>query len=103
MPTARGTLPGVKVASWRWWFENRKTGAITVAQFPNWPLFAIGLGWVAQAATVSGSRSNRLASAAVIALWLFWGSDEIVRGVNPWRRLLGAGVVIWQLVQLLVR
>ena len=28
--------------SFRWWFENRETGQITIAQFPNWPLFAIG-------------------------------------------------------------
>ena len=27
----------------RWWFENRETGDITIAQFPNWPLWGIGI------------------------------------------------------------
>jgi hypothetical protein len=37
-----------------------------------------------------------------VALWLYWGADELVRGVNPWRRLLGTGVVLWQLARLLL-
>jgi hypothetical protein len=31
---------------------------------------------------------------------LFWGADELIRGVNPWRRLLGALVIAWQLIGL---
>lgn len=34
-------------------------------------------------------------------LLIIWGIDEIRRGVNPWRRLLGVGVLTWQLVDLL--
>ncbi len=26
---------------------------------------------------------------------LLWALDEIVRGVNPWRRCLGAGVILY--------
>jgi hypothetical protein len=34
---------------------------------------------------------------------LFWAGDEILRGVNPWRRMLGAGVLAWELFSLLSR
>ena len=30
----------------------------------------------------------------------WWAADEVVRGVNPWRRLLGGGVLAAQLVRL---
>ncbi len=32
---------------------------------------------------------------------LVWSADEIVRGVNPWRRCLGAAVAIYELSTLL--
>ena len=32
-----------------------------------------------------------------------WSGDEIVRGVNPWRRLLGGGVLAASLVGVLTR
>jgi hypothetical protein len=90
----------MKVGSFRWWFENRETGQITVAQFPNWPLFAIGVGYLVRAVADDGSTLYDAAGAAIIGLWLFWGADELIRGVNPWRRVLGALVVAWQLMRL---
>jgi hypothetical protein len=83
---------------WRWWFENRQTGRITIAQFPNWPLFAIAAVWVVGRVAGDGSTVDTIASVSTVTLWLYWGADELVRGVNPWRRLLGAGVIVWQLV-----
>ncbi len=84
----------------RWWFENRETGKITVAQFPNWPLFAIGGAWIVGRIADDGSRLHDLAAIAATALWLYWGVDEARRGVNPWRRLLGSSVLVWQLSRL---
>lgn len=86
----------------RWWFENRITGEITVGQFPNWPLFAIAVTWVVGQLAEDGSRLADGAAWVAVALWLYWGADELVRGVNPWRRLLGTGVVLWQLARLLL-
>jgi hypothetical protein len=34
---------------------------------------------------------------------LYWGVLELLRGVNPWRRALGGGVIAWQLVSLTLR
>jgi hypothetical protein len=86
------------VRVFRWWFENRETGDITVAQSPNWPLFAVGSAWLVGWVADDGSRLDDIAGVAATGLLLYWGADELLRGVNPWRRLLGAAVILWQLV-----
>jgi hypothetical protein len=85
----------------RWWFEDRRTGRITVAQFPNWPLWGIAVAWIVGGVATEGSPVADLAAAATIGLWLWWGTDELVRGVNPWRRLLGVAVIAWQAARLI--
>jgi hypothetical protein len=45
-------------------------------------------------------EAGRLSTALTVAFkggLLVWSADEIVRGVNPWRRCLGAAVAIYQL------
>lgn len=88
-------------AAVRWCFEDRRTGQITVAQFPNWPLFAIAATWAVRRLAADGSLLADVAGAAATGLWLYWGADELIRGVNPWRRALGAGVIVWQVIGLL--
>ena len=88
----------MQVLSLRWWFENRETGETTVAQFPNWPLFAILAGWMVRAIADESSDLYRYTGGAITVLWLYWGADELIRGVNPWRRLLGTQDIAWQLV-----
>ena len=85
-----------------WMFRSRTTGRITLVQLPNW-LLAVWLlasavlwlghpwGWVRAVLVV-------LASAALA----LWAGDEVLRGVNPFRRLLGFAVLSW-LVFSLVR
>lgn len=82
--------------SWRWWFEHRETGEITIAQFPNWPLWGVAGCWIARSAVGDGSTAHDVLGWAIRALWLYWGADELLRGVNPWRRLLGTAVIVWQ-------
>lgn len=87
-----------------WFFRNRRTGRITIAQFPNAPL------WIFLA-TVGLRRFVHLDGAARTANdWAgagalgWWAVDEAVRGVNPWRRLLGLGasaLVLAEVVSLL--
>ncbi len=81
-------------------FENRETGKLTVAQWPNVPLAAF---LVTLAARVvfhpAGTAGHVLHAVGTVAL-VVWAVDEIVRGVNPFRRLLGALVVIGPAVAL---
>jgi hypothetical protein len=76
-----------------WLFRNRETGEITIAQAPNPPL------WVFLAATIvraifrpEGTVGTVLRIVGTGAL-AWWAVDEIARGVNPFRRILG-GVVL---------
>jgi len=84
-----------------WLFRNRQTGRITIAQAPNLAL------WLFIAAAVlrtlldpSGGFRTALDGVAAVAL-VWWAVDEIVRGVNPWRRLLGGAVLAGQVLKYL--
>jgi hypothetical protein len=41
-------------------------------------------------------------SAVVTGGLLLWAADEIVRGVNPWRRCLGTAVAAYELAAILM-
>lgn len=84
-----------------WLFRNRQTGRITIVQFPNVPL---GLFLVAsvlrRVLDPAGSLDTTLRVIATAGL-IWWAADELIRGVNPWRRLLGGGVLATQLVNVI--
>jgi hypothetical protein len=74
-------------------FRNRVTGRITIGQVPNLPLVVFLLAWgVRWVLDPSGALRTVLEAVAGVALTI-WAVDEIARGVNPWRRLLGATVL----------
>ena len=84
-----------------WFFRSRETGAITVAQWPNLLLWIV---IVAGALLWIWPSAGRLSITLTIVLkggLILWGADEILRGVNPWRRCLGAAVVGYELITLL--
>jgi hypothetical protein len=80
-----------------WMFRDRTTGAITVAQVPNVPLLVWLVATVLQRfwdPVVAGREALAAVSTAALVIW---AGDEVLRGVNPFRRLLGAGVLVWLL------
>jgi hypothetical protein len=84
-----------------WLFRNRQTGQITIAQMPNIPLglflIASVLRWLFDP---SGGARTALGALATVGL-LWWAVDEVVRGVNPWRRFLGGAVLAGQVLKYL--
>ena len=72
-----------------WLFRDRETGRVVIAQFPNLPLW-IFLGTVVGRRLVAEDSGafTVLRVVALVALG-WWAGEEVVRGVNPWRRLLG--------------
>jgi len=79
-------------------FRDRTTGHLVVAQVPNVPLLV----WLAATVTrlvTSGTAHSALTWVGTGAL-AFWAADELLRGVNPFRRLLGAVVLTWTVVGL---
>jgi hypothetical protein len=78
---------------YEWLFRNRHTGEITIAQTPNAPLLVFAAAWVlALLWNPGGALGTGLDVVSGVALAI-WAGDEIVRGVNPFRRLLGAVVL----------
>ena len=86
-----------------WMFRSRQTGKITVAQLPNAPLIvflvAVAVRWVFHPSGTIGTIVTVVATVALIG----WAGDEIIRGVNPWRRILGGAVLALTIVGLLKR
>lgn len=87
--------PSRTVAWLDWFFRDRRTGQITVAQVPNLPLGiflgTVALRWFVSPATTAGTVTRWIGVAALS----WWATDEVLRGVNPWRRLLGLGGLVF--------
>lgn len=85
-----------------WVFRDRRTGRIVVGQWPTAPLGvwlgATVLRWLLDP---GGGWRTALDVVAGVALAV-WAVDEIVRGVNPWRRALGTVVLGGLLAGLLI-
>lgn len=94
-------MEGVSSAAlFDWWFRDRASGRVVIAQFPN---AAVSVWLVATVLhSILGTLHHAdvlrwLASGALVA----WGVDELLRGANPFRRSLGAfavGYELWVLV-----
>lgn len=78
----------------RWCFEHRETGRITIAQVPNWPLWlylaALLVKWVAHPT----GRLGVIVTLIKYGSLTTWALDEVARGCNPWRRALGTVVLL---------
>jgi hypothetical protein len=85
----------------RWFFRNRETGAITIAQAPNFALWIVIVGsaliWVWPPPDGLGVAFE----IAVKGSLLVWTIDELLRGINPWRRCLGGIVLVYELTIIL--
>jgi hypothetical protein len=84
-----------------WFFRDRETGAITIAQAPDLLLcIVIAAAFARWVRPLTGPLSPALTVVFKGGL-LVWAIDEIVRGVNPWRRCLGAAVLAYEFATIL--
>jgi hypothetical protein len=74
-----------------WLFRSRRTGQITIAQFPNLALWLFFITIVLRLIVAPGTRARTALDGAGVAALGWWAVDEVIRGVNPWRRILGLG------------
>jgi uncharacterized membrane protein YeaQ/YmgE (transglycosylase-associated protein family) len=72
-----------------WLFRSRTTGAITVAQVPSPLLVGFLVVTLARWVLPLSGRVHDVVGDVALALLAGWSLDEIIRGVNPWRRILG--------------
>src|SRR3984893_3307359 len=79
-----------------WCFRNRETGAIAVAQTPTLALsvflVATAILWLMHPNGTISTVAKVVATGSLIV----WALDEVMRGVNPWRRFLGVAVLIYE-------
>ena len=73
-----------------WWFRNRETGEITIGQPPNAYAKAAGALWLARKLWRRKDTVAQVLMVAETGALALLGADELVRGVNPWRRFIGA-------------
>ncbi len=77
-----------------WWFRDRRTGRLVFVQLPNVPLLLWISTLLARRFVETGSGAWTLLGWAGSLLLGWWAIDELVRGVNPSRRLLGLTVLV---------
>lgn len=76
-----------------WLFRDRTTGRYVIAQAPN---LSLGIFLVTAAVrwlVDPGGWLGTVVGAVALGSLVWWSVDELVRGVNPWRRILGATVL----------
>jgi hypothetical protein len=99
--------PAANQGAWRrvfdWLFRDRRTGKVVIAQLPNLALslflVATAIRWLVDPKGMTGTIVG--AVAALTLAW--WGLDEVARGVNPFRRALGAVVLATIVASLILR
>jgi hypothetical protein len=100
-PTSKSHNPVVRAFDWM--FRDRETGKVVIMQVPNLPLFLfIFAAAVRRFAHPHGTVGTIVSVIAAVSL-LWWAADEVLRGVNPFRRILGALVGIATIVGLFLR
>ena len=77
-----------------WFFRDRRTGLIVIGQWPNLWLWIFAAASLVELAVASSGSVGVVARVVATLFLAIWAADELLRGVNPWRRCLGAAVLI---------
>ena len=72
-----------------WFFRSRETDQIVVVQTPNPPLWVFIGATVASWVVPDDSPAHDPLGWVAFGGLAWWAVDEVLRGVNPWRRVLG--------------
>ena len=84
-----------------WLFRDRRTGRVVIAQWPNLPLsLFLAATAIRLLAHPAGTAATVLNAAAALTL-TWWAVDEVARGLSPFRRALGALVLVATAVSLI--
>jgi hypothetical protein len=84
----------------QWFFRNRETGGLTIAQAPNSILWIVIVAGTLLFIWPSAGDLSFVLTIVFKGGLVIWALDEIFRGVNPWRRCLGAAVILYEFATL---
>ena len=76
-----------------WLYRNPRTGKKVQGEFPNLSMIAF-LGSHAAAVFVPDDDVASVARDVAFFSLMWWAADELIRGHSPFRRILGAGVLV---------
>jgi hypothetical protein len=85
-----------------WLFRSRETGEIVIAQWPNLPLWIFLAASIAKRVLDPDGGVGTALTVVVVGALLWWAGDEVLRGVNPFRRMLGGAVILLTVGRLLL-
>ncbi len=77
-------------------FFQDDNGEYVVAQWPNLPVYMIMASSLLSRLNI-GSAAHRLFELTTFGSIFLWAYLEITQGNSPFRRVLGAGVMVWLL------
>lgn len=96
-------IPKRRHSALGWFFRNRQTGDVVVAQFPNVPLwFFLGATALRLVLSPDGLLGNAVAAVGTASLAV-WAVLELARGDSPFRRALGGVVLLTTLIGVIAR
>ena len=88
-------------AAWRHYRRLTRSGwprDFPIAQLPNPPLLVAAVGWLIGA--IASGELHRTGRAVFYIGLAVWAWEELTSGVNWFRRLTGAGVLVWLAAQI---
>ena len=85
-----------------WFWRDRHTGRMVVAQWPNLWLWLFVIASLVQRSIDTAGPIGTTARIAATGFLVIWAGDEVLRGVNPWRRCLGSAVLIGMAIRTFV-
>ena len=77
-----------------WLFRDRESGRVVIAQWPNLPLIVFFVASIAKRLLHPQGAVGTALTVVSVASLLWWAGDEVLRGVNPFRRILGGIVAL---------
>ena len=83
--------------AFRWLFEDRRTGKIVIGQTPNLPLIVFVCAFAADAALKPQGAAGTIVRGIKVSSLTYFALDELLRGVNPFRRMGGAALLAFTL------
>lgn len=83
-----------------WLFRSRTTGKLAIVQTPNIPLWIFFVATAVRRVLHPAGSVGTAVSVVGMAALVWWAVDEIARGESPFRRVLGAVVLVFVLVGL---
>jgi hypothetical protein len=96
--TSGGPSDRSRLASTDWWFRS-KDGELAIGQLPN-PALAVFIAAALIGLLDLSDRNATVLQGIADGALLVWALDELVRGSSPFRRVLGAVVLVAHLARL---